>query len=485
MDSHPPVSLPHRRRPLRWIVITCCLCGMAWLGRHVHSRLTRAPTPHSDEYWRDRWAELDPLSPDDALSRDAADCMTVLSGAPNSFYEMNWQGEFKYDSFRDLSRVAVFEQHFGSPGIRSALSTLKRCLRSGWQTSASELAQRNISWRVWSQYSRIARCLVGHAVWRRRVYGDLNGSFDDWLALLRLARQGRRADPGGLIEDYLLGDLAIDVEDVVDCGQFSAGHAGQLMQSLDQIIGPGPDPRQHAEVARRNLQQAIDASYVRDGGWLSVAASADLRLGIRRGTATGGASASRLWNLFSFLYDNQDSARRKAEQFADSLKSMTDLTAYARAARAQNFGMQAGLGPLHGFYRAELNRMVAGIAHHYHACMRLEAAISELALAEFERDHGTAPTTLEELVPQYLPRLPVDYADGRPLRYRNDGRQLLLYSVGADGIDQGGARRQNVARREPWRSGHTIENEIVFMARSPVSASSRPAAGSAATDSSR
>jgi hypothetical protein len=49
------------------------------------------------------------------------------------------------------------------------------------------------------------------------------------------------------------------------------------------------------------------------------------------------------------------------------------------------------------------------------------------------------PGRLEELVPEFLPEVPIDFMDGKPIRYRRrpDG-SFVLYSVGWDGLDGGG-----------------------------------------------
>ena len=56
----------------------------------------------------------------------------------------------------------------------------------------------------------------------------------------------------------------------------------------------------------------------------------------------------------------------------------------------------------------------------------------------FHRKHNKWPATLGELSPQYLPQLPVDPITGRALHYKVDNDRPLVYSVGADGDDDGG-----------------------------------------------
>jgi len=61
------------------------------------------------------------------------------------------------------------------------------------------------------------------------------------------------------------------------------------------------------------------------------------------------------------------------------------------------------------------------------------------ALERYCFTRGSYPETLNELVPQFIDTLPHDIMGGQALKYRrtNEGR-FLLYSVGANGLDDGG-----------------------------------------------
>ena len=71
------------------------------------------------------------------------------------------------------------------------------------------------------------------------------------------------------------------------------------------------------------------------------------------------------------------------------------------------------------------------------ALERLLAA--ELALRCYLAEQGHQPARLEQLVPQYLQRVPLDPFSGKPVIYRPQGTHWLLYSVGPDGVDDGGS----------------------------------------------
>ncbi len=64
----------------------------------------------------------------------------------------------------------------------------------------------------------------------------------------------------------------------------------------------------------------------------------------------------------------------------------------------------------------------------------------ELALRCYEYEQAHAPTSLEQLVPNYIQRVPIDPFSDRPVTYRPQGTDWLVYSVGEDGVDDGGKR---------------------------------------------
>jgi hypothetical protein len=60
------------------------------------------------------------------------------------------------------------------------------------------------------------------------------------------------------------------------------------------------------------------------------------------------------------------------------------------------------------------------------------------ALAIYQRDHGRYPKNLDELAPKYLAELPSDVFNGKALKYQVSKKGYLVYSVGPNGIDEGG-----------------------------------------------
>jgi len=86
----------------------------------------------------------------------------------------------------------------------------------------------------------------------------------------------------------------------------------------------------------------------------------------------------------------------------------------------------------------------------FHALQRV--AQTAVALRLYRRERGHYPERLDELVPKYLPSVPVDPFDGKPLRYKRLGRGFKVWSVGQNMKDEGG-----VEKRPLW-----VEGDIVW-----------------------
>lgn len=77
----------------------------------------------------------------------------------------------------------------------------------------------------------------------------------------------------------------------------------------------------------------------------------------------------------------------------------------------------------------------------------------ELALRCYESEKGHPPARLDEGVTNYLSKVPQDPFTGRPVIYRSQGTHWLLYSVGPDGVDDGG---------KPASRGSPVMGDIHF-----------------------
>jgi len=93
--------------------------------------------------------------------------------------------------------------------------------------------------------------------------------------------------------------------------------------------------------------------------------------------------------------------------------------------------------PLTRILRPSLSR--AYLLHFVVLANRRMAATS-LAIRLYEVDHGRRPEQLNDLVQEYLASIPLDpfAADGRTIAYKPEADPPILYSVGKNGVDEGG-----------------------------------------------
>jgi ABC-type transport system involved in multi-copper enzyme maturation permease subunit len=107
----------------------------------------------------------------------------------------------------------------------------------------------------------------------------------------------------------------------------------------------------------------------------------------------------------------------------------------------------------------QVTRLLRRIDELHAGRAELRCAIALAAIERYRLAHGRWPESLQTLVPAQLSSVAIDPYDGAPLRYRilHDG--VVVYSVGPDGIDNGGnlpERDINPSSARPARSGTDI-----------------------------
>lgn len=63
---------------------------------------------------------------------------------------------------------------------------------------------------------------------------------------------------------------------------------------------------------------------------------------------------------------------------------------------------------------------------------------SLIAVERYRREHGEPPQQLEDLIPAFLAKVPLDPFTGSPLRYQLRDEAVVIYSVGQNQLDDGG-----------------------------------------------
>jgi hypothetical protein len=137
----------------------------------------------------------------------------------------------------------------------------------------------------------------------------------------------------------------------------------------------------------------------------------------------------------------------------DASRLTTKFSLMRSAAGQANWPAAAAIYPQVPFSRSKLDNYVHGVSSdfgyqrlremmmHFPVMTDRRAAAIALAVRLYRVDHdGQLPAHLTDLVPDYLPAVPIDpmAADGRPFGYHPAAHPPVIYSVGRDGIDDGG-----------------------------------------------
>lgn len=185
------------------------------------------------------------------------------------------------------------------------------------------------------------------------------------------------------------------------------------------------------------------------------------------GPSAGVAARARLPFIRPYFYDNGRVMTAYTTALMRATGSSADLATYRQKLPDQSVIKGSPRYLLASILVPSLDR--AG-EQHYRVLADRRLAATVLACRWFAADHdGRLPRTLEELVPEYLPAVPIDplAAGGKPLGYvgpDKDPDKPRVYSVGPNGIDQGGAEPDaNLPRREY----EAMRDEVRHLKRQP------------------
>ena len=457
------ISAPPVRRKRRVVAILLLLVLGGWFARFAYLRITLEPTPRP-EYWAEKIAALDPppagALPENAILSLLADRpFEVAYSAATSTQPYMYQGDptAPLRGPWDATRIDIVE--VGKVFESSEFIQLRRQLidatHRGWNIRVTPTPTPALS--HFSPFRAWVKWLVAHSRWSIEHAGDPESAAEDWRTVLRMCREIER---GGIVINRLvaIGCVALlSREMILDSKDAPAGTAGRLIEYVDAL---GSHERTFVG-EQYFIDSTLEYRYVREGGnWLAVNHAA---------TFYGAAvPPSAVWNITSPIFYDLETARKKVADMFQSTAECRDLVTAARKYRDVRGGPD--LGALVG-ERGWSSRLLTRMALlDFRARAEGEGSVTILALEEYRKRNGHYPGELRELVPGFLPRLPIDTADGQALRYRRTDAGFVLYSIAENGKDDGGVimRTGSQIDREPrWeRDADFIFTDI---RRQPVS----------------
>ena len=313
----------------------------------------------------------------------------------------------------------------------------------------------------------VARLLVADALLRLND-GDVKGSIENLAALLRMAHQmSDEPFAGNLLHVQLLFHLANQVLQAILSRQvkISPSQMRQLQRLSSQWDGD--------QLLIRH-QQLMLVAFIDLFDWLQAnpTTAREYLQSWSEGCLIypGGNLAAWVLPLYSQLASNEAillryhrrllSIARKGEPY--DWKQFELIDQWAQRMTSYGFkSIRFGLAflPLglareftcpdvfckEGTVSGSLFREIAAAK----ACQRILQV--GLALHMFWQDHRRYPETLADLIPRYLPSIPKDPFDAKPLRYRLDSKGFRVWSIGANLKDNGGIQADDITLSVSFR----------------------------------
>ncbi len=146
-----------------------------------------------------------------------------------------------------------------------------------------------------------------------------------------------------------------------------------------------------------------------------------------------------------FLYENRVQGVAILTRLLDVSTDPSKLLAVAR--HELQLLPQSSRG--HTMIRIVLPSLSRGIELHLFTVARFRCVPLAIAAERFRLATGRFPDHKEEVVPQHLEALPRDPFDDKPIRYAKTDAGIVVYSIGENGVDDGG----EVVPREGERRG--------------------------------
>jgi hypothetical protein len=329
------------------------------------------------------------------------------------------------------------------------------------RVAASPAAQRPIGHTIESAVSvsyfrNLLRLCIG-----RMASAHDEGRQDQMIASARHSLAiGRITLQQPLLLDQLVGRSFVNLS-AQNIREFvlrdlSAETLGALLEAVRKERRRMPPPTFHVRGERIFHEAFIHRVHTdngRGGGRLIPEAAETFGFALRPVNAPGSdwimdrLSQFGMLNLLSPLYAGKKAVMRKHEEFYEALLQQAATPRWQRDAVPDAGDVLANLSPRYTVLDAYMT-IVALPAGNDGMTATLDGTELFIAIELHHTRTGRLPQALAELVPTYLPSLPLDPYTGKPYIYTllpddtstAPGSAYLLYSTGVDGVDNNAAQ---------------------------------------------
>ncbi len=302
-----------------------------------------------------------------------------------------------------------------------------------------------------NEYRTVASALRARA-WQRLATGAMDGFSADVLALQRL---GRLIGQGPSLVQRLVGigclAMGHDTVSKAACGTLLTGPQAEGLLAQQRSLPVGPIVAGAVDGCERYM--LLDAL-----GMFAIYGSDTGKLFSASNGPPPPKLAARPW------VRDWDTGMRVANGRYDRIVAAMALPTYAQRNKALDKvsaeveAIRDRAGGVLGYFIPIEDRLTSVLMSSFTKAMAIdtrqqtEGRMTEVALAlrSYKTREGKFPAKLEQLCPRYFASEPVDLFAESPFHYALQGDGYLLYSVGANSIDDGGMmekRRDDIALR--------------------------------------
>jgi len=329
-----------------------------------------------------------------------------------------------YSSSRQLNSCTAPELHSFVVSNEAALQLIRASLKKTYLYPPAR--SFNTLFPVLSSFRESARTMRSVAYYYRVTHQPAKAAD----SLLDCIEYGVMIPRGGGIIVSLAGDA---------CQQIGMADMGEVIPRLSSA----ELDHAAARLERIERKQVPFSDVVMEEGYWLVAGQAmmlkqsnPLQLLQNQSAYKSGmlAKPGNLWESVRFALANKSSMLQANLNYFKALAKEQSGTYTGAQSRVRGPNNQLLPGP-------GMPIVVRARAAYLRPQAKLTVLKTEVALRRYNATNGQYPTSLTQLTPKYLKKVPIDpFGIGKPLRYKsvNSGKSFQLYSLGPDMVDNGG-----------------------------------------------
>jgi acetyl esterase/lipase len=318
-----------------------------------------------------------------------------------------------------------------------------------------------------AQYRETARALIARAMLRLGE-GKSDEAWEDLLACHRLARL---AGQGPTLVEALVA-IAVDGlacagdQGLLQHARLTPAQIAMMRDDLDKLA-PLPGMTDKINLGERFLFLDAVGMVAREGfDSLTILSDSRKPKGMIESLMDSAARHSVDWDLILHMvnswydrdldaYHKSTRAERQAALFKieGDVRKLTEKTKdWKSLGLAMSIDRRQAVSERIGWTFVVLLLPAISAASNAEDRGNMQFDVTRLgfALAAYHADRGTYPARLADLAPKYVAKVPQDIFSASELHYRREGNGYLLYSVGANGKDDGGKGYDDRKAGEDW-----------------------------------